>query len=66
MRNQIPISERFALTLREASQYFGVGEHKLRRIVNENKDADYILWNGTRALIIRAAFEKFLSQAGAI
>ena len=66
MKNQIPASERFALTIRTAAQYFGVGEHKLRRIVNENKDANYILWDGTRALIIREAFEKFLSQAGAI
>ena len=44
---QIPFWERYTLTIQEASQYFRIGETKLRKIVSENKDADFVLWNGT-------------------
>ncbi len=40
---QIPFWERYTLTIQEASQYFRIGETKLRKIVSENKDADFVL-----------------------
>lgn len=33
--------------------YFRIGEYKLRRRINENKNADYLLWNGNRIQIKR-------------
>ena len=29
------------MTVEEASRYFRIGENKLRRIISENKDADF-------------------------
>lgn len=34
--------------IEEAAAYFRIGENKLRRIIAENPDADFVLWNGTR------------------
>ena len=35
---------------------------KLRRIISENKDADYLVWNGNRAQIKRKSFEKYIDS----
>lgn len=39
---------------------------KLRQIINENKDADFVLWNGNRVQIKRKLFEKFIDQSSCI
>lgn len=39
----IPIWRKYTLSIEEAAAYFRIGEHKLRRIINENKNADYLL-----------------------
>ena len=63
MRNtEIPFWEQYTLTIEEASKYFRIGENKLRRIISENKNADFILWNGNRAQIKRKLFEKYIDQ----
>lgn len=59
---QVPVWEKYMLTIKEASQYFHIGENKLRKIVNENKDASFVLWNGTHVQIKRTMFEQFLDQ----
>ena len=64
--NQIPFWERYTLSIEEAAQYFRIGEHKLRQIINENKDADFVLWNGNRVQIKRKLFEKFIDQSSCI
>ena len=48
----VPIWERYTLTIEEASKYFRIGEKKLRRIAEENKGANWVIMNGNR--IIRA------------
>ena len=35
----IPVWEKYTLTIEEAAAYFRIGEHKLRNLVNENKKA---------------------------
>ena len=62
----IPIWRKYTLTVEEAAAYFRIGEHKLRNIINENKNADYLLWNGNRVPIKRAKFEKFVDGLEAI
>ena len=47
-RIAIPVWERYTLSIEEAAVYFRIGENKLRRIISENRDADFILWNGNR------------------
>ena len=36
MENQVPIKDKFCLTIDEAAAYFNIGEKKLRKIVAEN------------------------------
>ena len=40
-QTDIPIWERYTLTIEEASKYFRIGENKLRRLAEENKNANY-------------------------
>jgi hypothetical protein len=63
---EVPVWEKYTLTIEEAAQYFRVGENKLRKIVSENKDADYILWNGTRPQIKRVLFEHYIDHCSLI
>ena len=49
----IPVWEKYTLSIEEAAAYFRIGEHKLRNLINENKNADYLLWNGNRVQIKR-------------
>ncbi len=58
----IPVWERYTLSIEEAAAYFRIGENKLRKIVNENKDADYLLWNGNRPQIKRKKFEQLIDR----
>ena len=62
----VPLWEKYTLTVEEAAAYFRIGEHKLRNLINENKNADYLLWNGNRVQIKREKFEKFVDGLDAI
>ena len=55
-----PIWEKYTLSVEEAAVYFRIGEAKLRRLISENADADYILWNGNRPQIERRLFDKHI------
>ena len=44
----IPLWEQYTLTVEEAALYFRIGENKLRRLIADNRNANYILWNGNR------------------
>ncbi len=62
----VPVWERYTMTVDEASAYFRIGENKLRRIIVENKDAPFVLWNGNRAQIKRTLFEKYIDRCNII
>ena len=53
----IPLWEKYTLTVEEAAAYFRIGEHKLRRLIDENKNADYLPWNGNRVQIKREIWD---------
>lgn len=59
---KIPFWERYTLSIEEAAAYFRIGENKLRKIISENKDADFVLWNGTRSQIKRKKFENYIDK----
>ena len=59
---EIPVWEKYTLSVEEAAAYFRIGENKLRKIIDENSDADYILWNGSRPQIKRKKFERFIDE----
>jgi len=60
MGTNILAQNKYALTIKEAAGYFSIGENKLRQMINENKDAPYVLYNGGRTLIKRRALEDYL------
>ncbi|MEE1597994.1 excisionase [Acidaminococcus fermentans] len=62
----LPLNQRFTLTLKEASQYFHIGEKKLRRMAAEDPGSGFLLHNGRKVLIIREEFEQFLRQTSCI
>ena len=63
---ELPLSQRFTLTLKEASQYFHIGEKKLRRMAVVDPGAGFLIHNGRKVLIIREEFEQFLRQTSCI
>lgn len=63
---QIPFWEQYTMSIEEAAQYFRIGENKIRKIVKENKDADFVLWNGNRPQIKRTLFERYIDQCGLV
>ena len=65
-KESVPIWEKYALTIYEAAEYFNIGEHRLRQLVRENRQADFELWIGTKVEIKRELFEKFLDEINAL
>ena len=63
---EIPYWEKYMLTLREAAEYFHIGEKKMRQIVDDNLDADFLLESGNRVMIKRRLFEEYLDRASVI
>jgi hypothetical protein len=64
--NEIPYWEKYMLTLREAAEYFHIGEKKMRQIVDDNMDASFLLESGNRVMIKRKLFEEYLDRATVI
>ena len=60
---EIPYWEKYMLTLREAAEYFHIGEKKMRQIVDDNMDANFLLESGNRVMIKRKLFEEYLDRA---
>jgi len=63
--NSIPVWEKFALTINEASEYFNIGEKKLRKMIDENGDI-FSMLNGSKILIKRCKFEDFLNKTSTL
>ena len=63
---KIPFWEKYTLTIREAAEYFHIGENRLRLIVDENPHADFILMNGNRVMIKKKLFEKYIDSISEI
>ena len=61
----IPVGDKYMLTIKEASNYFSIGEKKLRRLAEEHT-GDFAVINGNRYLIIRTKFEQFLLETSTI
>ena len=64
--NEIPYWEKYMLTLREAAEYFHIGEKKMRQIVDDKLDANFLLESGNRIMIKRKLFEEYLDNATVI
>ena len=62
----VPLWEKYTLTIREAAEYFHIGEKRLRQIAEENINSDFVMTNGNRIMIKRKAFEKYIDNATVI
>lgn len=62
-KEEIPVWERYVLTITEASDYYHIGENKLRMIAEEHIKEEFIIMNGNRILFKRQKFEEFLDHA---
>ena len=58
----VPIWQKYTLSIEEAALYFRIGETKLRRILADNPNAEFILYNGNRIQIKRKQIEMFIDQ----
>lgn len=56
--NDVPIWEKYTLTIEEASKYFRIGEKKLRELAEDNIYSGWVIKNGNRLQIKRKQFEK--------
>ncbi len=65
-KDEIPVWEKWALVVEEAAPYFHIGENKLREMIHENESADWILWNGNKALIKREQFKQYLAKLNVV
>ena len=62
----VPVWEKYTMSIEEAAAYFRIGENKLRKIISDDKDAEFILWNGNRAQIKRKKFEAYIDKLNLI
>ena len=65
-KNVMPIERKYTLTISEAARYFGIGEHKIRKLVQENPNAEFVLMNGNRVTIKRVLFERFIDRTSSV
>lgn len=66
MTNQkIPWWNKLTLTVKEAAEYSGIGESTLRDRLKD-KDFDFILKVGTKTMIKRRLFEKYVEKIDVI
>ena len=60
------LRNKFLLTFAEASQYFGIGENKLRNMADSERNPDWVIYNGYRRLIKRVRLEEILMESETI
>lgn len=62
---EVPIWEKSNLTLEEAAAYSGIGINKLRKL-SDDEDCNFVLWVGSKRLIKRKAFDRFIENVFSI
>ena len=62
MKYDVPIWNKANLNIEEAAAYFGIGMNKLRELT-EDENCKFVLYIGSKRLIKRQMFEKYLEQA---
>lgn len=60
------IWEKFTLTISEASEYFNLGEKKMRFLADSYNDYGFVPQNGNKTLIKRKKFEEFINETNAV
>ena len=63
---QVPVWEKYAMTVEEASQYFSVGQNKIRQLAQQDRFGNWYMMNGNRLLIKKKQFEKMMDKIDTI
>lgn len=56
------MKDKLLLSIKETSDLFGIGQHRLRYIIREDYDCKYHLMVGRVIKIKRQSFEEFISK----
>ena len=64
--NHLKPGEKYNLTIKECSEYFGIGEKKIRKLINLHSGCGFTLMNGSHVLVKRKAFEQFIDDSQSI
>ena len=65
MKPDVPVWEKIAITLDEASAYSGIGINKLRSIC-EQQGCNFVFWVGKKRMIKRELFVKYIEKCYSI
>lgn len=58
---EVPIWEKSNLTIEEAAAYSGIGVNKIRELSND-ENCPFVLWVGSKRLIKRKLFDKYIEE----
>ena len=58
---RVPINQKMALTIREAAEYGNIGINKIDAMLKQ-PGCPFVLYIGTRKLVKRKEFEKYISE----
>lgn len=64
-KKEVPIPQKFLLTLEEAALYTGLGVNKIREISND-ENCNFVLFNGAKRMLKRVKLEEYLGRAYSI
>ena len=64
--DNVPVYCRYLLDIKEASEYYHIGEKKLREIAEIYANSGFVIMNGNRVLFKREKFQEFLDDATVI
>ena len=62
----VPVYQRYLLDIKEAAEFYHIGEKKLREISDIYANSGFVIMNGNRVLIKREKFEELLDNATVI
>lgn len=66
VERDVPVWEKYTLTIEEAARYFRIGEGKIRRLAGQVPPPDWVLMNGNRVQVKRRKFESFLDSTDVV
>lgn len=58
----VPIPDKLALTIEEAAEYSNIGQNKLSELLKQPR-CPFVLYVGTKKLVKRKEFERFISES---
>lgn len=62
MQTVLQPNEKIGLSIDEAAEYAAIGHHRLRQIIEDNPDLDFILHKGKQIIIKRPFFERWINE----